>query len=160
MLGTLAGVLLAAEGVVLIGFAGETQLETLGVLSETMTMLIGVQVALLGSIVLGAWLLRGFRWFKGNFNRMLLDMLMLIVASVLALEGVAAMALAADITIDGIGTMLESTMVLFGLQLALVSILALLCWVFRDDGPFPRMQRFMFVVLIFLALLIPPALLL
>ncbi len=160
MLGTLAGVLLAAEGAVLIGFSGETHLETLGVLSETMTMLIGVQVALLGSIVLGAWLLRGFRWFKGNFNRMLLDMLMLIVATVLALEGVAAMALAADITIDGIGTMLESTMVLFGLQLALVSIFALLCWVFRDDGPFPRMQRFMFVVLIFLALLIPPALLL
>jgi hypothetical protein len=160
MLGTLAGVLLAAEGVVLIGFSGETQLETLGVLSETMTMLIGVQVALLGSIVLGAWLLRGFRWFKGNFNRMLLDMLMLIVATVLALEGVAAMALAADITIDGIGTMLESTMVLFGLQLAVVSILALLCWVFRDDGPFPRMQRFMFIILVFLALLIPPALLL
>lgn len=160
MLGTLAGVLLAAEGVVMIGFAGETELETLGVLSETMVLLIGVQVAVLGSIVLGAWLLRGFRWFKGNFNRMMLDMLMLIVTAVLALEGVVAMALAADITIDGIGTMLESTMVLFGLQLALVSILALLCWVFRDDGPFPRMKRFMFVILIFLALLIPPALLL
>jgi hypothetical protein len=36
----------------------------------------------------------------------------------------------------------------------------LLCWIFREDGSLPKMQRFMFVVLIFLALLIPPALLL
>jgi hypothetical protein len=160
MLGTLAGVLLAAEGVVLIGFAGETHLETLGVLSETMTLLIAVQLALLSSIVLGAWLFRSYRWFKGNFNRMLLDMLMLILIVVLTLEGVAIMVLAAPITIDGIGTMLESTMVLFGLQLALVSLLSLLCWVFRDDGSLPRMQRFMFIILVFLGLLIPPALLL
>ena len=78
---------------------------------------------------------------------MLMDMLILIVLTVVALEGVAIMALAAPITIEGIGTMLESTMQMFGLQLTVLAILTMLCWIFREDGSLPKMQRFMFVVL-------------
>lgn len=160
MIGTLAALLIATEGVILIGFSGEAQLDTIGTLSRTMTMLISVQVLFLGMLVTVAWLFREEKWFQGNFNRMLIDMLVLIVLTVISLEGVAIMALAAPITIEGIGTMLESTMQLFGLQLTALAMLTLLCWIFREDGSLPKMQRFMFVVLIFLALLIPPALLL
>jgi hypothetical protein len=160
MLGTLAALLIATEGVILIGFSGEAQLDTIGTLSKTMTMLISVQVLFLGLLATVAWLFREEKWFQGNFNRMLIDMLVLIVLTVVSLEGVAIMALAAPITIEGIGTMLESTMQMFGLQLTAVAMFTLLCWIFREDGSLPKMQRFMFVVLIFLALLIPPALLL
>jgi hypothetical protein len=160
MIGTLAALLIATEGVILIGFSGEAQLDTIGTLSKTMTMLISVQVLFLGMLATVAWLFRQEKWFQGNFNRMLIDMLVLIVLTVVSLEGVAIMALAAPITIEGIGTMLESTMQMFGLQLTALAMLTLLCWIFREDGSLPKMQRFMFVVLIFLALLIPPALLL
>jgi hypothetical protein len=160
MFGTLAAVLLATEGVVLIGFSGETQLDTLGTISKTMTMLFGVQVVFIGLLVTMTWLFRGEKWFRGDFNRLLVDMLVLIVLTVIALEGVATMALAAPITIEDIGTMLESTMLLFGLQLTIVALLTLLCWIFREDGSQPKMQRFMFIVLIFLAILILPAILL
>jgi heme/copper-type cytochrome/quinol oxidase subunit 2 len=160
MIGTLAALLIATEGVILIGFSGEAQLDTIGTLSKTMTMLISVQVLVLGMLATVAWLFRQEKWFQGNFNRMLIDMLVLIVLTVVSLEGVAIMALAAPITIEGIGTMLESTMQMFGLQLTALAMLTLLCWIFREDGSLPKMQRFMFVVLIFLALLIPPALLL
>jgi hypothetical protein len=160
IIGTLAALLLATEGVILIGFSGETQLDTIGTLSKTMTMLFSVQVLFLGMLVTAVWLFREGKWFQGNFNRMLIDMLILIVLTIIALEGVATMALAAPITIEGIGTMLESTMQMFGLQLTVLAILTMICWIFREDGSLPKMQRFMFVVVLFLALLIPPALLL
>ncbi|HSV42664.1 MAG TPA: hypothetical protein VLH13_04555, partial [Methanomassiliicoccales archaeon] len=159
-LGIVSGILVAAEGVAVFGMAGETTIKGIGTLPHFIIQMIGAQLILLGLAIGLVWIISGHRFFSAGIKRTMLDGLIYLLTALVVVDGLAGLSIKGQLSIQGIGTILESTMVLFTAQLALLGLISLFVWIFRSDGPTPMMKRFGFLAWLFLALMLPAALLL
>jgi hypothetical protein len=159
-LGIGTGIVLATEGVWLLGISGDTRIanEIGGIITRTV-MIAGLGMVLLGLIVVFAWLFKNNRVVKKIADKGRIDVLMLIVVLITGISGVVLSALSANVFIAGIGGVSAKYIELAGIQLVLLASLMVLIWALRTDGISQRMKRVSYMVALFLMLLIPPAIL-
>jgi len=133
--GLLFGAVLSVEGLFISIFLGPIQIKGLGEFSRYTVILAGVQLLILGLLILLSWILRekGIR-LKGDgiLGKRSFDLIMFIAGIVVVAEGFAIVVLAGPGIVSGIGGVMEQTVVLFGAQLFMLGLLALLTWIMRD----------------------------
>ena len=133
--GLLLGAILSVEGLFISIYLGPIQIKGAGEFPRYTVILAGVQLFILGLLVLLSWILRekGIR-LKGNYTlgKRSFDLIMLLAGIVVVAEGFAIVVLAGPGIVGGIGGVMEQTVVLFGAQLFMLGLLALLTWNMRD----------------------------
>jgi len=133
----LLGGLVALEGLVASTVAGTVVIKDIGSTSKIYVVAGCAQLFALGLISPLLWKLR-----QNELDRSFLAKFVTPTAmAMLAFQGVFAVGLAADTYIGGIGTILESTFRLAGMQLLTLSVLGLLAWLVEDSpllGAWPK----------------------
>lgn len=126
---TVLGGTIAAGCVFATYHVGPVDVEGVGSVSKIVVVAGVSQLFALGLAAPMLWKVR-----KEPFDRKYLGVLMVTLAlSLLALEGVFAMALAANTYIEGLGGILESTFRLAGAQLLVLSLIAIFAWLVKDS---------------------------
>ncbi len=127
---TVLGGLISAGCVAATYFVGPVAVEGVGGVSKIVVVAGVSQLFALGLVTPMLWKVR-----KEPLDRHFVSVLLVTAAlSLLAFEGVFAMALAANTYIEGLGGILESTFRLAGIQLLILSVVAIVAWLAKD-GP-------------------------
>ena len=149
--------LLAFEGVFAMGLAARTDIEGLGTILERTFLLAGAQLLVLSLLGLAAFMVKGNpplgRWGGGAVSS-----LPIAALTVIGLEGLAAMVLAARMTISDLGGIRESYVLLGGIQMTLLSAMALILWA-RSHRPASKHRTVATASALFLLLMTPLAIL-
>ncbi len=149
------GTAAAAEGLVVIGIAAPTFIQGIGGVLGTTIQLLGIQLFLvaLAFVVLSIvadWVHRGAPiWSLARSA----------FAALIVLEGVALTVLATPVDVQGIGGMLETTVMLAGLQLAVLGVFTLAMCGLSANPDSPRTRKLAILAAVFLAFLVPMAVL-
>ena len=154
----LAMVILAFEGVFAMGLAADTYIDGIGGILESTFRLAGIQQLVLSSIGLMAWLVKGSP-LLGKWPKKIVTSLPIMVLSIAALEGLAVVVMAANITIDEFSGVGEKYVLLGGAQMVILSSLALFFWA-RSEGLSVRFKMTSTVAAAFVLLMLPIALVL
>jgi hypothetical protein len=130
----LIGIIVALEGVVIMYIASPIEISGFGGVSGQNVLIAGVQLFILGIIVIGAWILRG----RGALNRILkgkvgaiLRYVPIAIGLILTIEGLVVVALAGYTFIHslavspGLGGVQENTVAKLGWQLFMIGIVVL-----------------------------------
>ena len=158
-LGAGAGIVIAAEGAFVLGISGSTKVDGIGGIKATTIMIAGLGLMVLGLMVLCTWHAKNHQIVKRIAGKGRIDLLVLVVGLITGLGGVALSALSAKVTIADIGAISAKYVELAGVQLILLASIMVLTWALRLDGISQRMRRVSYMAALFLALLIPPAIL-
>jgi hypothetical protein len=159
-LGMGSGVVLATEGALVLGIAGNTMINNdIGGISTRTVMVAGLFLIVLGMIVLFAWHYRDNSIVKRLAGKGRMDVLMLLVGLVTGLGGVVVSALSANVLIQGFSGVSAKYIELAGVQLVLLASIMVLLWAVRSDGISQRMRQMSYLLALFMILLIPPAIL-
>jgi hypothetical protein len=155
-----SSIVLAVEGVLVIGIAGNTRINNeLGGIGNGTVMIAGLLLMLLGLIAVFVWQLQNNRIIKRALGKGRMDLLMLSVGLAVGIGGVTLAALSANILIVGFGGVSAKYVELAGIQLILLASLMVSMWASRVDAITQRMKWFSYMVAFFMLLLIPPAIL-
>jgi hypothetical protein len=154
LIGLVCGLILATEGVIVFGLADKATIVGYGILPASVTLIIGYQMILLGGVVVMAWLLQVTNYFNKGFRKTLLDLFMVLITSIVVIDGISALVISGQTQLVGVGTLTHRTIVLFGLQLGVLGLVSSLTWVFRENPATPRLRRFQFLAFLFMALLL------
>ena len=159
-LGIGTGIVLATEGTWVLGISGDTKIanEIGGIITRTV-MIAGLGLVLLGLIVVFAWNYKNNWVVKKIAGNGRIDVLMLVVGLITGISGVVLSALSGNVLIDGFGGVSAKYIELAGIQLVLLASLMVLMWALRIEGISQRMKRVSYMVVLFMMLLIPPAIL-
>jgi hypothetical protein len=149
------GVAAAAEGLVVVGIAAPTFVRGIGeVLGRTIQYL-GLQLFLLGlAFVVLSFVID----ISGRLTR-LGNLMRYLCAVMIAIEGIILAALATPIDVTGIGGMLESTVLIGGLHVAILGLFTLSMCGLSMNPQNRRMRKLALLSALFLALLVPMAVL-
>lgn len=131
-LSPMAMVLLAAEGVFAMGLAANTYIDGIGTILENTFRLAGLQLLVLASLGLLAWLIKDSD-LLGKWTKRVVTFVPLLVIGIVALEGLAATILAVNIRITDFGGVGERYVLLGGAQMVLLAAVALLCWAWSEN---------------------------
>jgi len=135
---TVLGGLISAGCVAATFFVGPVAVEGVGRVTKIVVVVGVSQLFALGLVTPLLWKVR-----KEPLDRHYFNLLMVTIAlSLLAVEGVFAMALAANTYIEGVGTILESTFRLAGAQLLVLSVISLFTWMVRDSPLLTKWPKF------------------
>lgn len=129
LLMTILGGTISAGCLAAAFFVGPVAVDGVGSVSKIVVVAGISQLFALGLVTPMLWKLRRESWGR-NY---LYVFPVALALSMLALEGIFAMALAADTRIEGLGGILESTFRLAGAQLLVLSLLAMIAWLIKDD---------------------------
>ena len=149
------GVAAAAEGLVVVGIAALTNVQGLGLVSGPFIRLLGIQLLLVGLAFVVLSLIVDL--LKRAVRAC--DLLRYLCAAMIAIEGVVLAALATPIDVTGIGGMVESIVLVGGLQLAVLGLFTLSMYGLSMDPQNRRMRKLALLSALFLALLVPMAIL-
>ena len=145
--------LLAFEGVFAIGLSSDTNIGGIGTILGSTFMLAGEQLLVLASIGLAAWMLKDQP--RGVWTKRITHAVPIICMIIVALEGLAASLMAANIYIYDIEQGLSEKYVLLGgAQMVILSAIALFCWV-RSDGVAFKVKVTGTAVAMFVMLMLP-----
>ncbi|MDD1770209.1 MAG: hypothetical protein LUO79_03900 [Methanomassiliicoccales archaeon] len=149
------GAAAAAEGLVVMGIAAPTVIQGIGGVLGSTIQLLGVQLfaVALAFIILSIaaeWIPRGKAIWSLSRSTF---------AALLVLEGIALTVLATPVDVKGIGGMLESTVMLAGLQLAVLGLFTLAMCGLSANPESPKTKKLAILAAVFLAFLIPMAVL-
>jgi hypothetical protein len=159
-LGMGSGIVLATEGALVLGIAGNIQISNqLGGITTRTVMMAGLGMVLLGLIVLFSWHFKNNRIVKRIAGKEGIDILMFVVCLIIGLGGVVLSAFSANIKIEDIGGISAKYVELAGIQLILLASIMVLMWSLRFNEITLRMKRMSYMVALFMLLLIPPAIL-
>lgn len=135
----LAMVLVAIEGLAVVFMAGDVSVTDFGGVGKRWIVLIGAQFFAIGALSLRLWRLRNttpVNW--------LADLLGSVAAAMLMVEGLTAMGIAGNTSIQGFGTILERTVLYAGTGLFVLGlVLFAMWWVLNDPWSGPRLGRFL-----------------
>ncbi len=120
--------LVAFQGLAMVYLAGDMSITDFGGVGKKFIVLAGAQLFLLAALSLRQWRLRDVR--PVNWS---VDILGSVAAALLMLEGLTAMGVAGNATIQGLGMILERTVYYAGLQLFLLGALIFLMWTMTKD---------------------------
>jgi len=159
--GPIIALVIMAEGLFIMGIAGTTHIDGIGgVLGRTVT-LAGGQLFLLGILLLGMRLLKGRSVFaKEVMGVQVSEAISYLALALVAVEGLVITGLAANIFIQDFGGVSGIYVMLGGVQLFFLALLHMTFWVWRYDELPKRRRRDAIMGIIFLLLLLPPALVL
>jgi hypothetical protein len=135
-LGLLAGLAIAIEGLVIIAYAAPIDIEGIGSIMEQTVILGGVQLFILGFLLVIAWLLKDQDLTIRNrkiLGRKWIHLIAILLGAVVAVEGIVLVLYAGPTVIEGIGGVLEQTVVLAGAQLFGLGVLASVTWALREE---------------------------
>jgi hypothetical protein len=126
---TVLGVMISAGCVAATYFVGPVAVEGVGSVIKVVVVAGVSQLFVLGMLTPLLWKVR-----KEPLDRNYVSLLLVTLAlSLLAFEGVFAMALAANTYIEGLGYIMESTFRLAGAQLLVLSTIAIIAWSVKDS---------------------------
>ncbi|MDD1772149.1 MAG: hypothetical protein LUQ09_04440 [Methanomassiliicoccales archaeon] len=127
--------ILAFEGVFAIGLSSKTNIGGIGTILDSTFMIAGEQLLVLALIGLMAWMLKD--QLHGVWTKRIMSAVPIVCLIIIALEGLAASLMAANIYIYDIEQGLSEKYVLLGgAQMVILSAIALFCWVRSDGVPF------------------------
>jgi hypothetical protein len=147
------GAAAAAEGLVVVGIAAQTYIQGIGTVMESTIQLLGVLLFAVAMVfvvvsIVAEWIRKGVA---------VLTLLRSASAALLVIAGIALTALATPITIKGIGGIMETTVMLGGLQLAVLGLFTLAMCSLSASPESAKMRRLALFATVFLALLVPMA---
>lgn len=118
----ITGVVVVVEGLVLVAYASPVILEGVGGIRAAWMTLAGMQLFLMGGVMVMMWYWRDKSSAEASLTRIMEPIMSWIIAS----QGLFIMGIAAPTIIDGIGGILERTVAIAGAQLFLLAITILI----------------------------------
>jgi hypothetical protein len=138
--------IVALEGLIVLNMAGDVMVAGFGGVTKKIIVLVGAQLFAIGVLSLRLWRLRNVR--PTNW---LVDVMGSLIAALLMAEGLIATGIASNVRIEGIGTVLERTVQLAGLQLFLLGTSSFILWtVVYDPSICSRIKKILSERLTFL----------
>ncbi|MDH7508567.1 MAG: hypothetical protein QHH00_04120 [Methanomassiliicoccales archaeon] len=137
ILGIIVSTALAAEGLFVISIAGRTSIEGIGGIRESTFTYAGIQLLVLALILLCAWSLKdGAIAIKGRkiSGQRAVRILSVVISIIIAIEGIILAIKCGRMTIDGIGGILERTVVASGAQLFALGLLSASLWILSKEN--------------------------
>lgn len=119
--------ILAFEGVFAMGLAANTEIEGIGGILQSTFRLAGAQLLLLSLTGITTLLIRESLQRRMWASRVV-SILFMVPVCLIALEGLAAIVLAADLRIDDFSSVRERYVVLGGVQMTALAIISLISW--------------------------------
>ena len=149
---------IAAQGLFIMGIAAPMIIDGIGGILERTVAIAGAQLFLLALAIIGLRFCRGRDLLqKEVMGIRLSELLTYVIWALITVEGLAIMALAANVYIENFGGISGIYIALTGAQLSLIAILGMSSWLWRNkDITYKRSQQLALVIL-FLLFLIPPA---
>lgn len=159
--GPVIAIIVMAEGLFIMAIAELTRIEGIGGVLGRTVAIAGAQLTLLGGAMIGTRIVKG----KGIFARevmgfQLSEIIAYLAGAIVALEGLVIVTLAADIYITGFGGISGRYIAIAGLQLFALAFLYLIFWVWHYRELPSRQKRLAIGGIMFLALMLPLALVL
>lgn len=133
IIGAAIGTLLVTEGIFITGVAAPIYVESIGhMLARTVT-LAGVQLLIIGALLLFFWLLRDRKLFGRDItSNRVVGLTPLIMGAIVVVEGLVLVAYASPVILDGVGGIRAAWMILAGMQLFLMGGVTVMMWYWRD----------------------------
>lgn len=134
--GILVSMVLATEGLFVISIAGRTSIEGIGGIMRSTFVYAGIQLLILALILLCAWSLKdGILVIKGRkiLGQRAVRVLSIIISIIIAVEGVILAIKCGRMSIEGIGGILERTVVASGAQLFALGLLSASLWILNRE---------------------------
>ena len=134
--GILVSIVLAAEGLFVISIAGRTSIEGVGGIRESTFEYAGIQLLILALFLLLAWSLKdGILAIRGRkiLGRRVVRVLSIIISIIIAVEGAILAIKCGRMSIEGIGGILERTVVASGAQLFALGLLSASLWALNKE---------------------------
>jgi len=149
---------IAAQGLFIMGIAAPMIIDGIGGILERTVAIAGAQLFLLALAIIGLRFCRGRDLLqKEVMGIRSSELLTYVIWALITVEGLAIMALAANVYIENFGGISGIYIALAGAQLSLIAILGMSLWLWRNkDITYKRSQQLVLVIL-FLLFLIPPA---
>jgi hypothetical protein len=136
ILGLVVGAVIAVEGILVMAYAAPVTIEGIGNIMKQTVLLGGAQLLVLGILVMTTWLLkdRDLKWKAvGNLIKRIVPFLGLALGAIIALEGVIVAAYAGATILEGIGGIMEQTVVLAGAQLFALGLFTTSLWLLKKE---------------------------
>ncbi len=155
LLAYIGGAAAAAEGLAVIGIAADTYITGLGTVLARTIQLLGTALFAAAVIFIAVSLLA--EWSKRGVPA--ISITRSAFAVIIFFAGIALTVLATPIDIKGIGGIMQNTVMLAGLQLALIGLFTLALCGLSANPESPRTRRLAMLAAVFLAFLVPMAVL-
>jgi hypothetical protein len=133
LIGLLAGIIIAIEGLVVMAYAAPIDVKGIGGITEQTVLIGGAQLFILGLFLVLSWIFmnqdlttRDRKIFEKK-----LRIIAVLLGAIVAVEGIIVAFYAGPTFIGGIGGVLEQTVVLAGAQLFVLGTLVSISWVFK-----------------------------
>jgi hypothetical protein len=150
--------IIAAQGLFIMGIAAPTIIDGIGGILERTVAIAGAQLFLLPLAIIGLRFFRGRNILQAEIKGIRSsELLTYVIWALIAVEGLVIMALAANIYIEGFGGISGIYIALAGVQLALIALLGMSSWLWRNKDISYRRSQQLALIIMFLLLLIPPA---
>jgi hypothetical protein len=152
-------VTLGAIGLFVVGVAGETFITGIGLIHTQTLRIAGFQLLALSMVGIVLMYMEGWAFMrKKMFGHRLGALSVIAVAVLICLEGLILAGFAAPFSVDGIGNMMERTMMIAGLVLAILGLLVPATYYFFEEGDY-EVKRIASNACLFLIFILPFALL-
>ncbi len=132
-MGILFGIMAIIEGLFAIYIAKPTSINSIGGITQSTFVLAGVQLAVLGAVMIFAWILYKNKRMEGKMGK-LIPIVMLLASIAIIIEGIIVAYLSSDIKIGGVQGVSKMLVALGGTQLFLIGALQFSLWIRRDKG--------------------------
>lgn len=155
----LAFLLIASAGLFIYGIADTAYIVSIGGVRESTVEILGLQLLALAVAALMLMVFNGRSFLGKKISKRQVGKLGVIsISVVLCVQGMIITALASNFSIDSIGGMVERTMVIAGISLAMFSLLVPVTYYFMERRDKP-MQSLAHSITLFLVFLLPFSLL-
>jgi hypothetical protein len=153
----LAMIILATEGIVAIGLSAITHIDGIGSILKSTFLMAGEQLLILSLIGLFAFMLKNSPLIE-KWPKRLVNSILILSIGLVGLEGIIAVALAANIYINDFSGVGERYVLLGGVQMAIIAMIALTFWA-RSEGITIKFKVTATGAAAFMVLMLPIALL-
>lgn len=132
-MGILFGIMAIIEGLFAIYIAKPTAINSIGGITQSTFILAGVQLAVLGAIMIFAWVFYKNRRMEGKLGK-IIPIVMLLASIAMIIEGIVIAYLSSDIMIGKVQEVPKMLVALGGAQLFVIGALQFSLWIRRDKG--------------------------
>jgi len=133
VIGILFGIIALVEGILAIYIAKPTTIKGIGGITQTTFTLAGLQLVILGAVMILVWTLYKSKRMEGTLGR-IIPIIMLLASVIMICEGIAAAYLSSDIMIGTVQGVSKKFVALGGVQLFILGMIQFSLWIRRDKG--------------------------
>ena len=133
VIGILFGIIALIEGIFAVYIAKPTTIKGIGGITQTTFTLAGMQLAILGVVMILVWTFYKSKRMEGTWGR-IIPIVMILALVIMICEGIAAAYLSGDIMIGTVQGVSKKFVALGGAQLFILGMIQLSLWIRRDKG--------------------------